>query len=208
MTNEEAIRTLKANYPDACFEQLREAVDAAIEALKAQEVSNNSPKLDSDSGDTISRQAACDAVCKAGCDSVFCGVECPEVMALRNLQPVHSEVLACGEGELIAQPETHEEHTETHACDLISRQAAISHVDDVPYIKEHPNVGLLWKAWIESLPPAQPERKKGKWIKHIDDLFPAESTIECSECHHEQPLTIDDNYCPNCGSFNGGENEV
>ena len=46
--------------------------------------------------------------------------------------------------------------------DVISRQAAISHVDDVPYIKEHPNVGLLWKAWIESLPSAQPERKKRK----------------------------------------------
>ena len=42
--------------------------------------------------------------------------------------------------------------------DTISRQAAISHVGDVPYIKEHPNVGLLWKAWIESLPSAQPER--------------------------------------------------
>jgi len=41
--------------------------------------------------------------------------------------------------------------------DLISRQAAISHVDDVPYIKEYPDVGLLWKAWIESLPSAQPE---------------------------------------------------
>ena len=36
MTNAEAIETLIANYPDACFEQLREAVDAAIKALKAQ----------------------------------------------------------------------------------------------------------------------------------------------------------------------------
>ena len=52
MTNKEAIKTLEANYPDACFEQLREAVDAAIEALKAQ---------DADS-DTISRKAAIDAV--------------------------------------------------------------------------------------------------------------------------------------------------
>ena len=50
--------------------------------------------------------------------------------------------------------------------DLISRQAAISHVDDVPYIKEHPNVGLLWKAWIESLPSAQPEPIK----INIDDF--------------------------------------
>ena len=36
MTNSEAIETLRANYPDACYEQLREAVDAAIEALKVQ----------------------------------------------------------------------------------------------------------------------------------------------------------------------------
>ena len=50
MSNKEAIKTLEANYPDACFGQLREAVDAAIEALKAQ---------DADS-DTISRQAAID----------------------------------------------------------------------------------------------------------------------------------------------------
>ena len=37
MKNTEAIETLIANYPDACFEQLREAVDAAIEALKVQD---------------------------------------------------------------------------------------------------------------------------------------------------------------------------
>ena len=52
MTAKEAIETLRANYPDACYEQLREAVDAAIEALKARDTA----------GDTISRQAAIDAV--------------------------------------------------------------------------------------------------------------------------------------------------
>lgn len=52
MTREEAIETLKANYPDACYEQLRESVDTAIEALKAQDTA----------GDTIYRQAAIDAV--------------------------------------------------------------------------------------------------------------------------------------------------
>ena len=36
MTNAEAIETLRANYPDACYEQLREAVDKAIKALEAQ----------------------------------------------------------------------------------------------------------------------------------------------------------------------------
>lgn len=48
MDRKQAIETLRANYPDACYEQLREAVDAAIEALKAQDAA----------GDTISRQAA------------------------------------------------------------------------------------------------------------------------------------------------------
>lgn len=52
MTLEEAIKTLETNYPDACFEQLREAVDAAIEALKAQDAA----------GDTISRAAAIEAM--------------------------------------------------------------------------------------------------------------------------------------------------
>lgn len=40
MTNTEAIETLRANYPDACYEQLREAVDTAIEALRAQDVTD------------------------------------------------------------------------------------------------------------------------------------------------------------------------
>ena len=56
--------------------------------------------------------------------------------------------------------------------DLISRQAAISHVDDVPYIKDHPNVGLLWKAWIERLPSAQPEQR---WIP-CSERLPEEDT--------------------------------
>lgn len=47
MTITEAIEVLGANYPDACFEQLREAVDVAIVVLKAQDTA----------GDTISRQA-------------------------------------------------------------------------------------------------------------------------------------------------------
>jgi len=34
MTNEEAIEVLNSNYPDSCFELLREAVDLSIKALK------------------------------------------------------------------------------------------------------------------------------------------------------------------------------
>lgn len=42
--------------------------------------------------------------------------------------------------------------------------------------------------------------RHGRWIMHIDDLFPKESTMECDQCHEEQPLECDDNYCPNCGA--------
>lgn len=44
------------------------------------------------------------------------------------------------------------------------------------------------------------EQPTGHWINHYDDLFPAESTEECSICHQEQSIGNDDNYCPNCGA--------
>lgn len=47
--------------------------------------------------------------------------------------------------------------------------------------------------------------KEGHWIKHISDLFPADSTIECDQCHAEQPIWIDDNFCPACGADMRGE---
>lgn len=50
-----------------------------------------------------------------------------------------------------------------------------------------------------SLPEMRPV-KEGHWINHISDLFPADSRIECDQCHAEQPIWIDDNFCPNCGA--------
>ena len=96
--------------------------------------------------------------------------------------------------------------------DLISRQAAIVYVDDVPYIKEHPNIGLLWKAWIEQLPPVQPERKLGKWIQKSKKLdLCTDWWYECSECGKRPPRSewtserYLSNYCPNCGARMDGE---
>lgn len=54
---------------------------------------------------------------------------------------------------------------------------------------------------ISAVPTADvAEVKHGKWIMHIDNLFPAESTMECDQCHEHQPVIIDDNFCPNCGA--------
>ena len=45
------------------------------------------------------------------------------------------------------------------------------------------------------------EPKQGEWIIHADDLYPAESTQECSVCHAEQYINgNDDNFCPKCGA--------
>lgn len=54
----------------------------------------------------------------------------------------------------------------------------------------------------------EPERKKGKWIvtSEFDDCCYA----KCNQCnvtqifYYGKPLT---NFCPNCGSYNGGEQE-
>lgn len=59
-----------------------------------------------------------------------------------------------------------------------------------------------WNDAISLIGSAQiiEERKTGKWIMHISDIYPADSTMECNVCHAEQPLWCDDNYCPNCGA--------
>ena len=61
-------------------------------------------------------------------------------------------------------------------------------------------------AMANNLPSVELERKKGEWIFHIDDLFPEESTQECSVCHEEESIKIqNDNFCPNCGADMRGE---
>lgn len=139
MTNHEAIETLKANYPDACYEQLREAVNAAIEALKAQDAA----------GDTISRRAA--------------------IGTVKHMREV---------------------------CDT----------DD---INDYYN--LMLEAF-NVLPPAQPERKTGKWIYHGSfdcGHNNCDPCIECSCCGtwFGADCYAETSYCPNCGSDNREEGD-
>lgn len=73
--------------------------------------------------DTVSRQAVIEAINKIFPadpmrDDYTQGITCGAALANIYVAQLPS-----------AQPETHEERTETHACDLISRQAAIDAED-------------------------------------------------------------------------------
>lgn len=91
--------------------------------------------------------------------------------------------------------------------DSISRQAAIDAVKDRYYkYGRFANVEeLVWS--IEKLPPAQPERIRGRWVKSMG-MNPPEyaGRYQCSECgewamrdikHFKQDLT---KFCPHCGA--------
>ena len=87
--------------------------------------------------------------------------------------------------------------------DLISRQVAIDdlHGKDPSQIWDTADI----EVWVNALPSAQPERKKGKWINNIHDL------PICDQCGYMTPYdrAIDDyeygNFCPNCGADMRGD---
>lgn len=93
-----------------------------------------------------------------------------------------------------------EKRTETHdvCLDAISGQAAIEAVQNRHMLLSKEKTLLIND--LEKLPSVEPKRIRGKWIYHIDDLFPEESTMECNQCHAEQPLICDDEFCPKCGA--------
>ena len=91
------------------------------------------------------------------------------------------------------------EPTETHNADCISRSDALRRVENVPFVEKHPNVGLLWKEWIKSLPPVHPIH--GEWIHFTDDI---KDYARCSCCGYgdEGEVLLSDitPYCPVCGA--------
>ena len=92
--------------------------------------------------------------------------------------------------------------------DLISRQWLMECVDE-GWIKfdtekdENKFIHLV----RDIAPSAQPERKTGKWRRRLVDCgFNAD--WHCSECGWTTSLEEHGyNYCPNCGSYNGGDEE-
>ena len=92
--------------------------------------------------------------------------------------------------------------------DLISRQAAIEVIDAVfpvdPMKSEYAQGiacgAALAKTYVEQLPSAQPERKKGQWMK--EDRGHVEYCAVCDQCGFDW-IWSDREYfkfCPNCGA--------
>ena len=121
-----------------------------------------------------------------------------------------------------AQPETFEwchdckeYDQEQHCCHRWSQQIRKTIEElEANYPQEIKDELLYWKEraakWERDyyirIKKGEPERKKGRWIKNS-------THINCSVCKHcSWSLSFEDtvrqfNFCPNCGSLNGGEEE-
>lgn len=71
--------------------------------------------------------------------------------------------------------------------DTISRQAAIEFIENVPYIKEHPNLGTLFREWMTQVIAAQPMQKTGRWIP----FDRRELTEEEKQYYHDYTFMLD-----------------
>ena len=98
--------------------------------------------------------------------------------------------------------------------DLISRQAAIDKADSLYRDTKNDECYMITgynhaisdiRAILKSLPSAQPERKKGKWIDYSDEGY-----VECPFCH--SATNCDGNkdelhFCFSCGADLRGEQD-
>lgn len=64
------------------------------------------------------------------------------------------------------------------------------------------------KAFDMAIKALEQQPKTGHWIFKNDNIAIPTGYYQCSECE-EGKLLVKDNFCPNCGSYNGGgENDV
>ena len=181
MTAKEAIAVINSvkfildneHYSD----DVENALDMAIEALKAQEKT-----------DLISRQDALDVL-----DEFQESVE--------NGTPCYAKARAQMCNILPIQPEKRtEERTETHACDLINRQALMKEFSDFVRASNNSDFAQTptWNdtvSLVGSMPSAQPEIIRCKDCKYAHITIHGEVKY-CDEWFPDESHYIDtDNYC-------------
>lgn len=152
--------------------------------------------------DLISRQAAIDALAKFVPYAI-----CDESTESYTNGLTDAYNLICQLPS--AQPKRTEKRTETHACDCISRQAAIDALDkrfdSIPM--EQTTEILLLRKDLRNLPSAQPQRMRGKWTYGEDEY--GIDGYHCDKCGFFVPWDYthkfinfikDYHFCPNCGA--------
>jgi hypothetical protein len=84
--------------------------------------------------------------------------------------------------------------------DCISRAYIKPIIEELEYDQIDNDYVLSLLSDIKNAPSVNPQRPRGKWIK-------TEGSFKCSECliFPEYIRTL--NYCPSCGSYNGGEED-
>ena len=102
--------------------------------------------------------------------------------------------------------------------DLISRQAVIEALLEKGQASKRYRIGDFWelnfeeiREAISTVPSAQPERKRGKWIPTQNPQWKAYYHDKCSVCgwwNTKNAVCRDSkkkarslNYCPNCGAM-------
>ena len=92
---------------------------------------------------------------------------------------------------------------EQQTCeDAVSRQAVLEQINcwigSGEYV--YTSATDYLKRRIQDIPPVNPQPKTGHWIDR--EVYDADRW-KCSECGRTEPYK--ENYCPNCGSYNGAK---
>ena len=91
--------------------------------------------------------------------------------------------------------------------DRISRQAAVAGFYEMASDMDYLCTVSDYVSFLESLPSAQPERKRGKWV-YAEDEYGIDG-YHCNQCGFFVPWDYahkfinyieDYNFCPNCGA--------
>ena len=93
--------------------------------------------------------------------------------------------------------------------DAVSRRAVNEIINDAYYLKIDDGAAL--QESIHQLPSVTPQPKMGRWVE--EDMFDGDVAYRCTNCNgvfsliDGTPKDNEYNYCPNCGSYNGGNAE-
>ena len=160
--------------------------------------------------DTISRTDAIDVVKKNTFRLTFAEEQNCEGRVAWSADAVYSDVIEGALRELPSAQPNLQPTCNQLATDCISRAAAIDAHCELCEDRGRCNGDICPDVEVfRLLPSAQPERKKGKWILECDAEGEGDNLYRCPECGCNYSCQEYDipNFCPNCGSYNGGESD-